>query len=250
VVHALEKYLKAVLLYNGKSSLRYSHNIVKLYDAVASFAGKLLPKTLSVPEWSTVLPNSLPTKTFVEYLYRRGNADNRYALPGYTVHQPRDFFMVDALVFAVRRLICPLNDRAFPERVRTAPPITNRRLLINDPYIFRHLGMPLDNLIAETENSPVRIAALNQNLPFAPPDFSHIPLQQIERAFRNPIIDDRIFGPLQSSASYSVAEGLAVAQWVVKNVQLPKGLGGQIRDAITIAKRNRKSSQRRRRPPA
>jgi len=249
IVHAVEKYLKAVLLYNGRSVLSYSHNIVALYDILAGFAGKLLPKELSVPEWCTALPNTLPTRQFVAYLFRRGNADNRYALHGYTSQLPRDLFMADSLVFAVRRLICPLNDRAFPERVRTAPPITNRQLLAKEPHDFRRLGMPLEALIAETKNSPARTAALNQNLPFAPPDFPHIALQEIERAIRNPIIDHRIFGPLQSSERYPVAEGLAVAKWIVKNVRLPNGLDEQIRDGIRIAERKLKSSRRARRPP-
>jgi HEPN domain len=237
-VHALEKYLKAVLLYNGMSARTYSHNIAKLYDAVEKFAGKLLPKDLSVPEWCTPLPNSLPTKRFVQYLYRRGNADNRYALHGYTSRQPRDLFMVDGLVFAVRRLICSLDDRAFPKRVRTAPPITNRQLLANEPHDFRRMGMPLDNLIAATEDSPLRIAALNQNLHFAPPDFPHTPPQQIESSIRIPIIDNRIFRPLQSGDSYVVAEGLAVAKWLVNNVDMSKQLSGQIQDSIKMAEHN------------
>lgn len=249
-VHALEKYLKAVLLSNGKSSIKdervansapYSHDIVRLYDTVASFAAELLPKHVSVPPWCAAAPNELATKTFLQHLYRRGNADNRYSLHGYTARQPRDLLMVDSVVFAVRRLICPLDDRVFPERLRSAEPITYRELLADHPDHFCPLDMPLDHLIAATEDSPLRVAALNQNVRFAPPGFPHTSLE-IERALQHPIIDTRIFGPLQSDNPYAVAEGLAIGKWLLANVYVPdKGknsLGTKIRTAIASADRS------------
>ncbi len=48
-VHALEKYLKAVVLLNGGSARKFSHNIVKLYAAVRPIAGDLLPANLDKP---------------------------------------------------------------------------------------------------------------------------------------------------------------------------------------------------------
>ena len=252
-VHALEKYLKAVLLMNGKSSIRdstlgkkgasYSHNIVKLYDAVAAFAADLLPSTVSVPQVLIRPARDLPARRFLDYLYRRGNADNRYLLHGYTAHQPQDLFMLDRMVFAVRRLICPLDDRAFPGRIPCA--ITHRERLAKEPNYFCRLGMPLDDLIAASENSPTRIAALDQNVPFAPPDFTHTCLQMEASSIHHPIIDHRIFGPLQSNNRYSVAEGLAVAEWLIENVKLPERKGelrDQIKTAIEAAKNSRNPS--------
>ena len=46
-VHALEKYLKALLLLNGKSSKGFSHDIVTLYAAAKAIAGPLLPQRLT-----------------------------------------------------------------------------------------------------------------------------------------------------------------------------------------------------------
>ena len=37
-VHSVEKYLKAVLLMNGKRAKKYRHNITKLYAAVTPLA--------------------------------------------------------------------------------------------------------------------------------------------------------------------------------------------------------------------
>src|SRR5262249_10473204 len=66
------------------------------------------------------------------------------------------------------------NQGAFPSRVSNAPAITNLELLANQPDYYCSLDMPLDTLIADSENSPKQIAALNQNVPFAPPAFPHM----------------------------------------------------------------------------
>src|ERR1700737_1057245 len=48
-VHCLEKYLKAVLLLNGKSSLGYQHEIIELFEEIKDFANDLLPSSLVRP---------------------------------------------------------------------------------------------------------------------------------------------------------------------------------------------------------
>src|SRR5258706_9409682 len=48
-VHALEKYLKAVLLYNGYSVMPYGHDIVALYESIKPFTVGLLPTLLTKP---------------------------------------------------------------------------------------------------------------------------------------------------------------------------------------------------------
>jgi hypothetical protein len=55
-VHVLEKYLKAVLLVNGKSSKSYGHDIERLYRDVKSIAGSLLPDK---PHHPSIFYNSL-----------------------------------------------------------------------------------------------------------------------------------------------------------------------------------------------
>lgn len=48
-VHALEKYMKAVLLLNGRSVKKFSHGIEELYKEVKELAGELLPQVLTQP---------------------------------------------------------------------------------------------------------------------------------------------------------------------------------------------------------
>jgi len=245
-VHALEKYLKAVLLLNGCSAISYSHNIVRLYTQAKRIAGKLLPDQLPQPQ-NLVIDRwiNLSPEEFLAHLFRQGNAHNRYLIYGYVVHS-QDLAMLDVMIFAVRRLICPLDERVFPSRLRTAPTMTNRELLTSFPDHYDRLSMPLDEAI-EDRKSPVRTVLLNLNpTAFAPPDFPHTPVRS-SFSFRNPVIARRILDPLQSEDARYAAEALELAQWFLNNVQIPKegrpgkpnarGLADQIKCAMDAAKK-------------
>jgi hypothetical protein len=241
-VHALEKYLKAVLLLNGKSARKYGHDIVKLYQQVKAIAGPLLPSTLPQPadldtrHWITRTPEE-----FIEHLLRNGNADNRYLIYGY-VTRSQDLHMLDQMVFAIRRLICPLDERVFPSRRSGAPTITHREVLTRQPEYYGSMFMPLDELISAKEDSPARDAALNLNVAFARDDYQHTPMRSGSSS-RNPVIIRRILDPLKSKDRATVQEGIEIARWFLDNVQVPKGKPGdpgvteQIEDAIASAKK-------------
>jgi hypothetical protein len=200
-VHALEKYLKAVLLLNGGSSRRsadpkpYSHDIVRLYADVKTLAGALLsnnlgkPTDLDIYHWTDRTPEQ-----FTEHLLRNGNADNRYLIYGY-VTRSQDLHMLDAMVFAVRRLICRLDERWLASREPEAPTFTNRELLVRQPEYFGRLFMPLDDLIGAREESPRRAAALNLNMAFAPDDYQRTaPIRQFVTQSSHHTPHPRYFG--------------------------------------------------------
>jgi len=173
-VHALEKYLKAVLLLNGRSARKYGHDIVRLYGQVKALAGPLLPDRLSQPtdldiyHWRERTPEE-----FVEHLLRNGNADNRYLIYGYVIAS-QDLHMLDQMVFAIRRLICPLDERVFRSRRSGSPTFTHRELLARQPEHYSRMFMPLDELVGAKEDSAAREAALNLTSP-SPPMSSSIP---------------------------------------------------------------------------
>lgn len=235
-VHALEKYLKAVLLLNGRSSKDYGHDIVTLYRDVTAIAGELLPKRLQQPQklqmdhWF-----ERSAEDFVAHLLRQGNADNRYLIYGYVI-RTQDLHMLDQMVFAVRRLICSLDEQVFPNQSFGAPTFTHRELLNRQPEYFSRLFMPLDELIDAKESSPARTAALNLNTVFAPPDFPHTPLWSGTSA-RNPVIIRRILDPLESDNPDWVAEGLKLANWFLENVTLPPAVRHQIKTGINDGRR-------------
>jgi hypothetical protein len=76
-VHALEKYLKATLLLNGRCAKDQRHDIVKLYAQVLAFASDLLPSDLPKPQCLEVDFWFVETvEQFIARLYRNGRAEN------------------------------------------------------------------------------------------------------------------------------------------------------------------------------
>jgi hypothetical protein len=239
-VHALEKYLKAVLLLNGSTSKKFGHNIVELYSCVEPIGGDLLPSILKAPE-GLETSRDMSTEEFLAYLYARGNAHNRYMIYGFST-RGQDIFMLDTMVFAVRRLTIPLDDRAFLKHVKSA--VTHRERLNKEPNYYADLLLPLDAVIKDKANSPARVAALNLNLtPFTPDDFEHAPAPIPRFAFENPAIDRRIFDLLQHGEPQFAALGLRIAEWSLENITFPDGKRGdpnlvkEIKDAMEIAKK-------------
>ena len=93
-VHALEKYMKAILLINGQSAVTftdengkkryYGHNIALLYSQVSKLASALLPgnreqpSNLDITHWQNETPEQ-----FVRRLLDNGNADGAVTVTGW-----------------------------------------------------------------------------------------------------------------------------------------------------------------------
>ena len=151
-VHALEKYMKACLLLNGRSAKgyrdragdyqRFGHDIDTLYGQVGSFATGLLPTTLVRPDMLSIVHWRDETpEAFIRRLHRDGNADNRYQIFGFVQHR-EDLFKLDAMVFALRRL-CVRLDAYYLGRFRPAKTnLTNGDVLARQPeYWGRFPGL-------------------------------------------------------------------------------------------------------------
>lgn len=241
-VHALEKYMKAVLLANGKPADKYGHDIVKMYDEISKFAADVLPTDLTRPAnlpqdlW---LPRTL--KGFLEHLYGNGNPDNRYLIYGFAQHY-WDLQLLDQAVFAYRRLICPLGGHVIPAGRQNAPTLTHRDLLKQQRSYFASVGsgMPLDQLIHSKEDTPLRRAALNLNFPFAPAEYQHTETT-LRSAAHNPILFRRILDPLSSSNADTAKLGLELADWTLQNIKLPRDVKIQIEDAMKAARQRHPS---------
>ena len=240
-VHALEKYLKAVLLVNGRSTKGYGHDIVRLYAEIKTFAGDLLPDRMTKPlDLDIYHWRELSAEEFIQHLFDNGNADNRYAIYGYTTSS-QDLHMLDYMVFAVRRLVCELDGRMFPGTAPQLPTVTHREVLSRQPEWFSSVGVPLDDLMRKPNDDPRKRAAFNLNIPFAPEDYPHQPTQSGSSA-RNPVIMRRILDPLASDEPKWAADGIQLAEWFLANVQVPKGkptdpgVTEQIRAAIASAR--------------
>jgi hypothetical protein len=227
-VHALEKYLKAVLLFNDISVSSFSHGLAPLYEEVEKLAGPLLPTVLAQPatldiyHWVDLTP-----RAFLEKLDRNGNADNRYLTYGFAQH-PWYLHMVDAMVWAIRRLAIRLDMPIFSQREVPGAP-TYRDILTQRPDYAHGLSTTLDRVI-NGDDSPKRRALLNNNNAFAPASYEH-ESRPAGASARNPILLRRIIDPLRSGRAENARHGYRMGTWLLANTRQSK----PVRDEIVAA---------------
>jgi hypothetical protein len=232
-VHCLEKYLKAVLLLNGRSAKRFSHDIEKLYAAVRPLAPELLPDELPKPE----MPPSLihteidfwhaeTVTSFLERLYNDGQPDNRYQLYGFVSHA-EDLFKLDQVVFRIRRL-CRSLEAHFLGRIQEGVPNESvRQRILKDPVqSWSNLMSRLEENAAGKRGEVLRHALLNCNFQFAPSDYQHDPLPY-RTASLNPVLVRRLYDPLAGGPT-NFEKADALWQWVKTNIKLPDKLISEI----------------------
>ncbi len=223
-VHALEKYMKAVLLVNGGSAKHFAHDITKLYPEVRKIASPLLPSKLRKSDnldmhfwWN------MSSEEFLGHIYMNGKAENRYMIFGYTVYG-HDIYMLDQIVFAIRRLIAPLDEPIVRTRRPTANPISTYREVLSRNAKYRPpTNGPLDKLIKTKEYNAVRFAALNLNYSFAPADFPHRPSTD-SISSQSAVIARRVLIPLQSNEVEAVVQALELARWLLDHVYFSKAI--------------------------
>ncbi|MCW2086187.1 UNVERIFIED_ORG: hypothetical protein M2193_008362 [Bradyrhizobium japonicum] len=228
-VHALEKYLKAILLLNGKSAKSYGHDVVKLYASVMPLAPELFPAILQKPE--DRMPDEYwHNETMVDFigrLHRDGQADNRYQLFGYS-RQPEDLWKLDQVVYSVRRACRPLETYVLGKPLDGSTNLSNRDLLKKYPKRWQ-LSSRLENTMSGKNGDELKHAALTWNFPFAPPDYNQPPVSYTS-ASQNPVLVRRLYDPLEAGPLH-FAHNDALWNWVKDNIQLPKPLIAEIEGA-------------------
>lgn len=110
---AVEKYLKASLLLNGKDTRFYAHDLTELWKAHAKITRGIMPESFVEPRRSEKDPvpgwSSQTLVQFLEYLVRFGSSDNRYQLIGY-LYDSLVLTKIDQLVFFIRRTCRNLSE--------------------------------------------------------------------------------------------------------------------------------------------
>ena len=231
-VHTLEKYMKAALLLNGRSSRSFGHDIVALYEDVKLLASDLLPNNLGRPDgletdhWRDETPEA-----FSNRLYRNGNADNRYQIFGFVRHR-EDLFKLDLMVFALRRLCVPLDAYYFAKPCPGRMNLTYRDLMTKQPkWWIVSLGCMLEKTFRRERGEQLREVFLNLNFPFATDELPHGSLRNRTEA-KNPVLTRSILAPLERARDISSASmALELCGWVLNNIKLPKEAEDELRDA-------------------
>jgi len=240
---ALERVMKAVLLYNGGSAIKpenggsFGHNLRSLYDAVSKNAGDLLPKTLRQPDDLDIRHWTDESATdFIGRMNNEGDPNNRYNIFGF-VQRSEDIYKLDETMFALRRLCLDLDAPYPPSEMKgDQPPRTNRDILSADAgYMPGFAGSRLQKLTSGKGRAAVREAALQHNLAFPSEGFSHDPLRSSWSA-DNPVLGRRILEYAENANPENAALVVELTQWVLDNIKLPKGVVGQLEAARKSAR--------------
>lgn len=241
-LHAVEKYLKASLLFNERSAIsstpsgkEYGHNIDRLFAEVRHYAGDLLPKPLKKPRDLTIAYwQAETTSKFVKRLNDFGDPANRYNLYGFS-QRPEDLYKLDMVVFAIRRVCVNLEANYFGSaRQGVAPPFkSNATILKENPrYQFNRLNSRLAHLSGSKATTSVRAAALTHNVPFAPSDYEHGELPAVSSA-SNPVLYRHIIMHADGGRPNATERGqiIHLANWVLQNIRLSHGAREQVEEA-------------------
>jgi len=224
-VHCVEKYLKAVLLLNGRPAKNFGHDINQLYAEVLKVAGDLLPPGPVKPE--RMPPSMWREETFEQFigrLYRDGQADNRYQLYGYS-KMPEDLWKLDQLVFNIRRLCRPLDASVMKTNIASGPNISHRDSLKENPKRWT-LHSRLEDALEGKIDEEVKAAATLWNFPFTPENYPR-PAASYTLASRDSVFIRRLFDPLRAGPEH-FAKSDKLWAWVKTHIRLPKELINEI----------------------
>lgn len=233
--HCLEKYLKAVLLMNGRSALRQSHRIVDLYDEVAAFAGDLLPAEIARPEWvEERVWHRSTARAFMERIADNGQPENRYLVHGYMILE-QDLFALDQMVWFIRRIVARLEDRIGRD-IPDAP--TWREVIQSRHHVHSPIGMyPLDEVIAGRGATQEAAAALfNRNFAFASESYPHSGIMAGSASI-NPVIYRQVLELLDHPMLEAVQEAIETGEWLLDHILLSRGSAAIVRQALERARR-------------
>jgi len=220
---SLEKYMKAVLLLNGCSSKKYGHKLVPLYDRVSKLAPGLLPSELTKPDdLETCYWRKESPRNCIERFDKQGSPENRYQIYGYE-REMHDLFKLDQLVFAIRRLCCPLDSFMFGKESPSANGSIHRDFLTRQPELQTVSNSSrLAKILKNGTDEELRAAILNLNLLFdQDASFEHGELRTGFSMHLSALYTE-ILRPAEKGSKGTVAKRAAdLADWVLMNIQLP-----------------------------
>lgn len=239
---ALEKYLKASLLLNGKSAKDQGHDLTKLFEGVEEYAAEFFPPKLTQPAELSQLPNwhDETPKAFIGRFNDLGDSNNRYSVFGY-IQRREDLQHFDQMVYAVRRVAFNLDASPFIGPPSDTSPKTVREVLKHiRGYSPRSGNSRLDKILTSKGDDELRDAGLKYNFPFAPADYDHTKGSfRIGTSSANSALYQCIVSQAERpESSPGDQEAAELGEWVIDNIQLSKSIQGELCSYIqTLLKR-------------
>lgn len=228
-LHALEKYLKAVLLLNGQSAKKISHNLIKAHDLVRKIDSRLFFGPLIDPQIKGLHWRDSTVEAFLNRLNQFGNASNRYQTYGYTVMLD-DLMKVDQLVWAVRRhcrtfmwtLDTPSGSKTFDEV----------EILKSNPERWTLGGfLPLEQVIEGKRDQNLREIVLHLNAPFSP-EQKHTLQRQRSASSNSPLVEHLERIGLANASLETRALSADVIRWALDHIDFSPKDRREIKDRL------------------
>lgn len=230
--HALEKYMKAALLLNGKSAKKYGHNLPLLFAEICTLASELFPESLRMPEQFRMFIGETtwreePPSEFIERFDGLGHPDSRYNTFGY-IQRWEDLHHLDEMVFLVRRLAFDLDEVILPKSQLTV------RGYLNESARNTHgrgVNSRLHELLSTSGDDELRDAGLKLNFQFAPEGYDHSgQTVQVGWSSSNSVLYRRIAErAMKAAAGPEDIHTVQLADWVLDNIQFSRNVRDELK---------------------
>lgn len=246
-LQALEKYFKASLIVNNVSATGFSHNLPRLLAKHREVYGDF---AVTDP----VRPNELPEELWrvrtvdqvIDRIHYFGAPESRYGLRSYN-NYPSDLFLLDEIVFELRRRIGRLNsligtdiyvnDETRVDILEQSRGLTFSELIVNHPR-FQIFNMNITNASFEYLGDNLDEALYRWNFRWA--------RNRDDLTRPTPPIVNALFGGFGNSMLYLLKEAIqkpnptperieAIHQrmeWLFSNVQLERGVITEMRSLM------------------
>lgn len=172
-LHAMEKYLKAILLLNGRNTKRLGHTIRPLLDAVRGVDERLSPPPFERPAWlGPVRVLDDVNSDFIWAVDTYGHPNSRYGTYSYVLARD-DILKADHYIYWCRRFARPhfqrLNDGREIDWIN--------ELTLNPKLWRHHTSSPIEKLVDLPRDDRRRKPLAEANLLFCPDEQEPITLR-------------------------------------------------------------------------
>jgi hypothetical protein len=164
--HAIEKYLKAILLYHNQSVKKHNHKIISLYERVLSIDRRICIEPFIDPCISEISWSAISVIKFLEKLEIFGDANNRYNDSGYHV-RGEDLLKSDWVIWSIRRFCYPPYSVIITENGNKKIDWINE-VILNHSVLSNFSNRPIEKIIKKRDSDILFDGFRRSNKPFFP----------------------------------------------------------------------------------
>ncbi len=221
---SLEKYMKFIILVNGKITSKFGHNLDQLFIEVKTIAKKLLPADFIEILDKSALQQQTSLANFVKHISRMGCADNRYAYGSISIKKT-DIYFLDYTVYHLRRMCANLDLDISAEP--NAKHETFREWLSVDPNFHpRGKQIQFPKQLNKQHQSNIERALYYNNISFQIEKDRSIEFGKGLSAINSPI--SHLFQSIDCGRKAKLELNIQLCDWLLANVHF----GKEDKDAI------------------